>query len=38
MKAVAKKEKSYFNLVKIETFKVNSSYGKQQQSVSGAQK
>lgn len=37
MKAVAKKEKSYFNLVKIETFKVNSSYGKQQQSVSGAQ-
>lgn len=37
MKAVAKKKKGYFNLVKIETFSVNSGHGKQQQPVSGAE-
>lgn len=37
MKAVAKKESQYFNLVKIETFRVNSGYGKQHQPISGAE-
>lgn len=38
MKAIAKKNQTHFNLVKIETFKVNSSYEKQQQTVSEAEK
>lgn len=40
MKAVAKKKEkkeSHFNLVKIETFRVNSGCGKQQQPISGAE-
>jgi len=37
MKAVAKKKKSCFNLVKIETFRVNSGCGKQQRPISGAE-
>lgn len=40
MKAVAKKKKKKgrFNLVKIETVKVKSGYGKQQQPISGAER